>query len=108
MRGASWAGANHAPRTTEAPYSPGVESSTRSAAGVPDPPAAGDEGDAAHVAAVKVPAVHELVPETVYPESHVGWQVDPLAKELVHVPTTPLVGAVDASQKGVYTRTWPA
>ena len=26
-----------------------------------------------------------------------GWQVDPLAKELVHVPTTPLVGAVDAS-----------
>ena len=91
-----------APRTTEAPYSPGVESSTRSAAGVPDPPAAGDEGDAAHVAAVKVPAVHELVPETVYPESHVGWQVDPLAKELVHVPTTPLVGAVDASQLGTH------
>ena len=58
-----------------------------------------------HVAAVKVPAVHELVPETVYPESHVGWQVDPLAKELVHVPTVPLVGAVDASQKGANTRT---
>ena len=115
MRGASWAGANHAPRTTEAPYSPGVESSTRSAAGVPDPPAAGDEGDAAHVAAVKVPAsavkvpaLHELVPETVYPESHVGWHVKPLARELVHVPTAPLVGATDASQKGANTRTWPA
>ena len=26
-----------------------------------------------------------------------GWQVDPLAKELLHVPTAPLVGAVDAS-----------
>ena len=60
-----------APRTTEAPYSPGVESSTRSAAGVSDPPAAGDEGDAAHVAAVSV-------------------------------PTTPLVGAVDASQLGTH------
>ena len=31
-----------------------------------------------------------------------GWQVDPLAKELVHVPTTPLVGAVDASQLGTH------
>ena len=28
---------------------------------------------------------------------HVGWQVDPLARELVHVPTATLVGAVDAS-----------
>ena len=50
-----------------------------------------------HVAAVRVPAVQELVPETVYPELHVGWQVDPLARELVHVPTATLVGAVDAS-----------
>ena len=58
-----------------------------------------------HVAAVKVPAVHELVPETVYPESHVGWHVKPLARELVHVPTAPLVGATDASQKGANTRT---
>ena len=51
-----------------------------------------------HVAAVRVPAVQELVPETVYPESHVGWHVDPLARELVQLPTAPFVGAVDASQ----------
>ena len=51
-----------------------------------------------HVAAVKVPALHELVPDTVYPLLHVGWHVDPDANELVHVPTPPLVGAEDASQ----------
>ena len=51
-----------------------------------------------HVAAVRVPGVHELVPDTTYPESHVGWHVDPLARELVQSPTPPLVGAVDASQ----------
>ena len=56
-----------------------------------------DDGGGAHVAAVRVPAVHELVPETVYPELHVGWHVDPLARELVQSPTPPLVGAVDAS-----------
>ena len=53
---------------------------------------------ASHVAAVSVPAVHELVPDTVYPLLHVGWHVDPDANELVHDPTLPLVGAVDASQ----------
>ena len=53
---------------------------------------------ASHVAAVKVPALHELVPDTVYPLSHVGWHVDPDANELVQDPTPPLVGAVDASQ----------
>ena len=42
------------------------------------------------VAAIRFPAVHELVPETVYPESHVGWQVDPLASVSVQVPTAPL------------------
>ena len=31
---------------------------------------------------------------------HVGVQVDPLAREQVHVPTAPLVGAVDASHEG--------
>ena len=39
-----------------------------------------------HVAAVRVPRLHELVPETVYPESHVGWHVEPLARELVQSP----------------------
>ena len=53
---------------------------------------------AEHVAAVSVPALHEDVPDTVYPKLHVGWHVDPLAIELVHVPTPPFVGAVDVSQ----------
>ena len=52
---------------------------------------------AEHVAAVNTPKEHELVPDTVYPELHVGWQVDPLARELVQLPTAPFVGAVDAS-----------
>ena len=42
----------------------------------PAPPFVGaadaSHGFAEHVAAVRVPAVQELVPETVYPESHVG------------------------------------
>ena len=59
---------------------------------------AGGVGESVHVAAVRVPAVQELVPETVCPELHVGWHVDPLARELVQLPTAPFVGAVDASQ----------
>ena len=50
-----------------------------------------------HFAAVNVPKVHELIPDTVYPELHVGWHVEPLARELVQVPTLPFVGAADAS-----------
>ena len=57
----------------------------------------GGGGFAAHVAAVRVSRLHELVPETVYPESHVGWHVDPLARELVQSPAPPFVGAADAS-----------
>ena len=57
----------------------------------------GGGGFAAHVAAVRVSRLHELVPETVYPESHVGWHVDPLARELVQSPAAPFVGAADAS-----------
>ena len=53
---------------------------------------------AEHVAAVSVPALHEDVSDTVYPALHVGWHVDPLSSELVHVPTPPFVGAVDVSQ----------
>ena len=34
---------------------------------------------ASHVAAVSVPALHADVPVAVYPVSHVGWHVDPLA-----------------------------
>ena len=52
---------------------------------------------AEHVAAVNVPREHELEPDTVYPELHVGWHVDPLARELVQSPAPPFVGAADAS-----------
>ena len=52
---------------------------------------------AEHVAAVRVPALHDDVPDTVYPELHVGWHVEPLAKELVQSPTPPFVGDADAS-----------
>ena len=68
----------------------------------PAPPFVGaadaSHGFAEHVAAVNVPKEHELVPDTVYPELHVGWHVDPLTRALVQSPTAPLVGAVDASQ----------
>ena len=50
-----------------------------------------------HVAAVRVPAVQELVPETVYPESHVGLHDEPLAKEPVQSPAVPFAGGDDAS-----------
>ena len=63
--------------------------------------------DTSHVAAVKVPALHELAPDTVYPLLHVGWHVDPDANELVHDPTPPLVGAVDASQSMTNTYALP-
>ena len=52
---------------------------------------------AVHVAAVNVPKEHELVPDTVYPELHVGWHVDPLVKELVQSPASPFAGAAEAS-----------
>jgi hypothetical protein len=54
---------------------------------------------AAQVAAVSVPAVHEDVPETVCPETHVGWQVDPDASAPSQSPTAPLAGAVAASHE---------
>ena len=59
----------------------------------------GDAGELAlHTAvSVRVPALHDIVPERVYPESQVGLHDAPLARELVHVPTAPFVGAADAS-----------
>ena len=78
----------------------------------PTPPFVGaadaSHGFKEHVAAVSVPAVQELVPETTYPELHVGWHVDPLARTSVQSPTAPFVGVVDASQDKLNTRTWPA
>ena len=78
----------------------------------PTPPFVGaadaSHGFKEHVAAVSVPAVQELVPETTYPELHVGWHVDPLARTSVQSPTAPFVGVVDASQDKLNTRAWPA
>jgi hypothetical protein len=55
---------------------------------------------AEHVAAVTVPALHEDVPDTVYPALQVGWHVDPLAIELVQSPAPPLVGATTSHRFG--------
>jgi len=55
-------------------------------------------GFAEHVTAVRVPALQDDVPDTVYPELHVGWHVDPLARVFVQSPAPPFVGAADASQ----------
>ena len=70
----------------------------------PAPPFVGaadaSHGFAEHVAAVSVPALQDDVPDTVYPELHVGWHVDPLAREPVQSPTPPFVGAADASHGG--------
>ena len=67
----------------------------------PTPPFVGaadaSHGLAKHVAAVRVPALQDDVPDTVYPELHVGWHVEPLARELVQSPTPPFAGAVEAS-----------
>ena len=78
-----------------------VEPLARELVQSPTPPFVGaadaSHGLGPHVAAVSVPRLQEDVPDTVYPESHVGWHVDPLARELVQSPTPPFVGAADAS-----------
>ena len=56
-------------------------------------------GFAEQVAEVRVPALQDDVPDTVYPELHVGWHVEPLARELVQPPAPPFVGAADASHE---------
>ena len=77
----------------------------------PAPPFVGaadaSHGFAEHVAAVSVPALQDDVPDTVYTELHVGWHVEPLDREPVQSPTAPFMGAVDASQDALNTRTWP-
>ena len=52
-------------------------------------------GEHATVSA-RVPAEHDLDPDRVYPLLHVGWQVDPLARELRQSPAPPFVGSVEA------------
>jgi len=53
------------------------------------------------VAAVKVPSLHEDVPDIEYKVLHVGWHVEPLASVLAQSPTPPFVGAEEASH-GAY------
>ena len=75
-----------------------MASKTISKEGVGDKVPLEGAGDKVHVAAVSVPKEeHELVPDTVYPESHSGWHVEPLTRVSVHVPAAPLVGGEDAS-----------
>ena len=52
-----------------------------------------------HVAAVRFPATHDDVPDTLYPESHVGAHDAPLVSELVQLPTPPFAGSGLASQE---------
>jgi len=57
--------------------------------------------DASHgivqVALVSTRFKHDEAPETAYPESHVGVQLDPLASVSVQVPAAPLTGGTAAS-----------
>ena len=52
-----------------------------------------------HVAAMSVPAVQDVGPDTVKPWLHVGWHVLPDASDAVHVPAPPLPGAELASHE---------
>ena len=48
---------------------------------------------------VKVPSLHDLVPDRVYPASQVGVHDEPLARVEEHSPGAPLVMAPDASHE---------
>ena len=50
-----------------------------------------------HVAAVSLPSIHELCPDTVYPWLQVGLHVLPDASAAVQSPLAPLAGAAEAS-----------
>ena len=55
------------------------------------------EGVTVQFAAVSTLSMHDVAPDTVYPELHVGWHVEPLARELVQLPAPPFVGAAGTS-----------
>lgn len=52
------------------------------------------------MAGTRVPSLHDVTPDTMNPTLQVGWQVSPEANEAPQVPTSPLVGAAEASQGG--------
>ena len=58
---------------------------------------ASHEGTGVQVALVSTRFKHDEAPETAYPESHVGVQLDPLASVSVQVPAAPLTGGTAAS-----------
>ena len=72
-------------------------------------PDASQGGGEQAAVSVRVPQLHDLEPETVYPVSQVGVHDEPLARVDVQSFRAPLVMAPDASQGGgetdVYTRT---
>ena len=75
-----------------------MASKTISKEGVGDKVPLEGAGDKVHVAAVSVPKEeHELVPDTVYPESHSGWHVEPLTRVSVQSPAAPFAGGTAAS-----------
>jgi hypothetical protein len=57
----------------------------------------GGEGVTVQFAAVSTLSVHDVVPETVYPESHSGWHVEPLTRVSVQSPAAPFAGGTAAS-----------
>lgn len=70
----------------------------------PLPPCTGaldaSHGFAMHIAAVSMPALHLVLPDTVYPPSHCGWHDDPDAScELQSLPLLPCTGATEASHE---------
>ena len=48
-----------------------------------------DEGAIVQFAAVSTLSVHDVAPDTVYPELHVGWHVEPLERVSVQSPAAP-------------------
>ena len=50
---------------------------------------------------VSVPRLQDLDPDKVYPSSHVGEQLDPLASEVGHGDARPLVMGFEASEHGL-------
>ena len=55
------------------------------------------EGVTVQFAAVSTLSVHDVAPDTVYPELHVGWHVEPLGRVSVQSPAAPLAGGTAAS-----------
>ena len=56
-----------------------------------------DEGAIVQFAAVSTLSVHDVAPDTVYPELHVGWHVEPLRRVSVQLLAAPFAGGTAAS-----------